>query len=479
MKICFSLSFILFTLNCAFAEQAITYPVYNNNSNIFEISSIETPAHTFLAVVYDAGPGDQAIVMRSIDFGVTWDSIINFEIDSVYGSTYDPFLSVDSVGNIYLSAMRGTAVNWGAYNGHDTWIWKSADDGLTWKQWGYSPNAGSNTGTDFPRTVAWSDQEFLMSYQLLNSPNYSINIARSSDGGATWNSVDTISISNLMIGCASIGRGFGGKVHLSFAERTTTQVYYAESSDTGRTFSTSIVVANFSSLGYMYLTSIVSNPLIQHHGILFHAAHRFENSYYAYTSNGINWNTTFLDSTSGYCDAFIDSSGIIHLAYGKVSGTMYYECYRYSVDSGATFSTPFAVDSVPFSASLAFSMGDYSSILDGSDGKIHITWCANDGNRCSAKHSVLVNPFASVPVIEDNVEYLINYSSVTKSLTISNQLNGKFDVEIYDALSKTIFAKSSASNTCVVNMQMFKAGVYLVRVGYADKKGVVKKIYVN
>lgn len=467
----------------ALAQQFNTYPLYSNNSNVIEISCIETPNHVLVAAVYDnpvQSGGDVIVLLRSLDYGISWDSVTTLSTDSVFGSYYDPFLSCDSMGNLYFVAMRGTAVNLSNYNGHDTWVLKSSDDGLTWTLNGASPNTGANSGTDFPRTVAWSNGMLVLTYQLSVAPATYINIARSFDGGNSWNALDTIPASTTdQICCSSLGIGPGSKINLSFYNFNSAQLFHAESADSGKTFSTPQVVSSVFDHGYYFLTSMLSNKNVQHKGIVSHPSHRFDKTYYTYTADGITWNTTFLDSMSAYADGFMDSSGTVHVSYGKIKGSEYYLYYRYSLDSGATFSSPLVIDSNPIIYPLSIGMGDYCSIFKASDGKIHISWCANDGVNCTAKHSVISGILTSSDYLSPKNKYTIKYSSSSHSLQISRQENDLFSIEILNAENKIVYQNNACYTTLSIDTEKFKTGIYFIRILDAAGQQVVKQVLMH
>ena len=467
---CFILCFFLCCSQNIFSQQINNYNVYGNSSDVLEISCVETPNHVFVAAVFDNPTNtgfDIVVILRSLDYGITWDSVTTLYQDSLYQGYIDPFLSCDSVGNIFLCAMRGIALT--TYNGHNTWILKSPDDGLTWTFQGFSPNQGPNGGTDFPRTKAWGNNTLALCYLLVTSGTTNVSITRSLDGGITWSPVDSIEGNGQFIGGSSLNQSSGNKLFMSYSNKNTKNIYFTFSIDSGLTLEPSVLVGSYNTLGYFYLTSMLANKNNSQKGIISHAAHNFENTYYFHSLNGVNWSSTLVDSSSGYSEGFIDDNGIVHVAYCKISNGIYYLYYRYSVDSGFTFSFPLAVDSNLITLPLQYAKGDYLSIFKAGDAKIHITWCDIMDSTTIAKHSIITSPILSVfnPIEVRNPSFLFNLQ--THLLQVLNENSKYYLIEIIDVLGKIVFQKNTNENKFVINTENYSHGTYIISL--TDDKG--------
>ncbi|CAN5453031.1 hypothetical protein BH11BAC2_BH11BAC2_06710 [soil metagenome] len=449
-----------------FSQQAVTYTVYGDSSNVYEISGLETQNGHLLTAIYDFLNGvDIVVVFRSDNGGMTWDSITTFGIDSAYHGYIDPYLTMDSVGTISLIAMRGVLQPGILYNGHNCWIQQSTDDGLTWNLHGFSPNIGSGSGTDFPRTSAWSVDQMLLTYQeIINSPPV-IVACTSSDGGISWsNLISFPSVNGHWIGGSSIKKGFGSKAYVTYSDLNDKQLYFSESYNNGITWSLMDTIGHYNSLGYFYLTSIITNQNISGYGVLSHAAHHFENLYY-YQKNSGTWSKTLIDSISGYAEGFMDSSGIIYVAYCKIGNQMVYLNYCYSIDGGITFTPPFTADSIQASVPITMSMiGDYSAIYKTSDGKIHISWVANYGDKVRAKHTIISNPVSikELPISSDGIN--VSYHPSLQQILVKHPSSLQYSLILMDISGKVIKKRTAESGNQVINTNGLTSGIYIVTI---------------
>lgn len=211
---------------------------------------------------------------RSFDNGVTWATVTLPRASQWYGA---------SAGNNAIMLLTGNAnasANCGII---------STDNGDTWSNISLPAVGGGSTAWQW-RNLAYGNGIFMAVANQANVANGALNVAVSSDNGATWSQSSTPVSGNASINFPSWVLGYGNGVFcIAEAGFVSDHTRAAISTDNGTTWTTKTLPAalNWNSIGYSNGTFIISgfNP---------------SNTIVRSTDNGNNWTAVTLPSTNNW-----------------------------------------------------------------------------------------------------------------------------------------------------------------------------------
>jgi len=196
--------------------------------------------------------------IRSPDGGKTWSPPVNVADDAVFGAHNFHALHAASDGSLYVSWLDSR-------NGKSAvYITRSTDAGRTWER---NRPVGSGEACPCCRTAlaTASDGTLYVAWRLVLPGNIrDIVVARSRDHGVSWTDPARVHADDWHVaGCPHAGPALqvddGGRLHVAWWTGKTGQagVFYAQSADSGRTFSAprALGVAKFSRPAHVQLVS--------------------------------------------------------------------------------------------------------------------------------------------------------------------------------------------------------------------------------
>lgn len=200
-----------------------------NNTGGFHDNSVAVSGSNVIAawVETQAPSGSDIVVARSTDGGATFSIPVNLSNNA--GFSHTPSLSI-SGSNVVVAWVDGrTAVN------TEIFVARSTDGGVTF---GSPINLSNNTGFSSSPAVSAYGNNIVIAWEDRTPGNTDIFYARSTDGGATFNSFVNLSNSSPPSGSPAISIS-GSTVLVSWSE---TQVLVVRSTDGGATFSPPIAL---------------------------------------------------------------------------------------------------------------------------------------------------------------------------------------------------------------------------------------------
>lgn len=435
-----------------------------NTSAVTELQTVETSANTFITalMINDVNYHSRTVIFRSIDNGVTWDSVFSYGADATFYATPDPVLTVDSAGNVYLTVMRHLPVN-GGFTAH-LWVYRSVDDGLTWTL--ESTPYNGTAFADFPSITSLGDGLTYLSYTHYDSDTSYIRFIRSFDGGTTW--IDTSTFGTLpSFGWTAVGSDLGfskdNKLFLSYGDYNLNVVYFTSSNDSGLTWAP-VQNIPIAAASYFNITKIVSGKNYSHLGIIAHQPHFLTSVYYINSlDTGNTWQPYLtISSNSAYCEGVIDNAGNVNLIYNENAYGTPRLCYRYSTDEGQTFGAPITLLSW---TSVSLTAGEYQSILLGNDGLFHVTYV--DWNQGGAAKHLIFAPLATDIYTVDASSHAprIFPNPVHDVLTFkSDETNAGATFDLINSDGMIMISGKVNLPSTSVNISSLAPGVYLLRV---------------
>ena len=156
-----------------------------NQTNSLELETILTHKNSLIAAVMErTNSVDRVVIYRSVNEGLNWQSIDTIQNGNQgRGDAYDPVMTIDSIGNIYLVMMRRNNGGSSILN-MDLALYRSSDDGATWQFISF-PHVNDEIA-DYPQIVATSNGELHMVYSYFSfTPIVEgvVNYIKSVDGG--------------------------------------------------------------------------------------------------------------------------------------------------------------------------------------------------------------------------------------------------------------------------------------------------------
>lgn len=304
-------------------------------------------------VLYSAGSANDAsfahwIVRTSSDVGVSW----NTSDDYVYPSgkaTAANVVGKDAAGNIYAAGYGSDTT------GVKHWIVRKLSPGSPGSSWGTVSDYILATGKSAEATsIAFSAGAIYVAGSALDSSNYTHWIVRkSTDGGSTWSTVDNYNLVTAKIsiayGIGVVGSGSAAGVYVVGAAVDSSNVnrwIVRKSTDGGATWST---VDNYNFVSgkdsYARTIAVDSNANIYVSGYASDASFNTKWIVKKSTDGGATWTVvdTFSEASNlsaGAYSLMIDSNDKIYVAgYASESNYKQRLTVRVSANGGSTWST--------------------------------------------------------------------------------------------------------------------------------------------
>ncbi len=213
------------------------------------------------------------------------------DVSNVVTSNYPISAVIDSSGNLYVAWTRNPVSG-----NNQVYVSKSANGGVTWQAAKEASSSTSGTSNFWGNIVAAPDGTVYVSWLSESGSAEAVTVAKSTDGGSTF-SAGTNATTALSVGINSIAVDSAGRV-------------YVADSFTPSGSSTSVVDVTWSDNGVTWSPhQKVSNPT----------------------------------SSTLFPALFVDSGGLVHLAWYNVVPSGYAIDYVQSRDRGATWSEPLAI----------------------------------------------------------------------------------------------------------------------------------------
>ena len=298
---------------------------------------------------------------RSTDNGETFDDAIN--ISNNTGNSY--FSRVSSYdNNVYVTWADNTQGN------YDIFFTRSTDNGKTFEK---AINLSNNTGdSDNSNLLFTRDKIFVTWIQAISEIQNDIFFAQSIDKGKTFSSSINLSNSSTQTSSNRIS-SYGNNVYIIWDEETFLRIYdifFTRSTDNGKTFEKAINLSNNTGDSYSHtLASFVNNVYVlgsnnnRHNDDIF-----FTRS----TDNGktfekaINLSNNTGDSYYGHLVSSENNVYVIWYDNSPIIGDIY---FTRSTDNGKTFEK-----AINLSNSSGFS---YPGRVVSSGNNVYVTWYDN------------------------------------------------------------------------------------------------------
>lgn len=315
---------------------------------------------------------ERTLIHRSIDNGMTWSVIDSIEPRNLEATVADPVLAHDDVGNFYLIVMR--VISW------DDWIidlelYKSIDDGLSWKF--ISKPYHDGKASDYPQLIAKGNGELFLVYNLadfvIQPWDVKINFTKSVNGGETWSTPHSFLIPqeffNFNTG-PDISWGKNKKLFVTFGSVVHNQIYHFTSDDFGDNWSNISISKNSTTISNN-ITKPISHTNFNFAGVLSHEPHETNTpiTYHSFIEE--NWNSIKL-SDGAYAQGYITNDGNVHVIYNQKESNTFNLKYVFSENKGKTFSTPMVLYSAKYTND---ELGEYQSLTLGNDGNFYLAFC--------------------------------------------------------------------------------------------------------
>lgn len=443
-----------------------------NKKPVTELQTIQTTSNTFISALMVDPPGgagsgyhDRSLyIYRSTDNGGNWDSVFFYGGGNGFYATVDPVITVDSVGNIFVVAMRSYPTN-NSFNAH-LWTFKSSDNGLTWVT--YTNTYTGNDLADYPSITALGNNLLFLSYTIYTTDSSYITFKRSNNGGTTWTNINTFNTftttHQYLAGMGSnLAWTMNSKLCLSFGDNTFPYVSYTSSLDSGKTWLPLQSIPMPTTAAFIN-TKIISSKNFNHIGII--ANHPHDQSYVYYLTSidgGNTWSNQTLSNKGAYGDGLIDNSGHVHLLYNEsLAGGSGQLSYRYSTNNGQTFCNAIPLFNWP---TTVFSKGEYQSLLLGSDGLLHATYVDwHDGDK--GKHLVFAPLLNSIHSVSPNSKAPKVYPiPATDQLIIECITPGeKMRFTLMDLSGKIVLSGKINTSKKTIDISTMEKGIYILQI---------------
>lgn len=251
----------------------------DDSAGFADKESIASDGNGTMYLAYDDLPnpaGDLADLRftRSTDGGRTWSPTVS--VAERRGTILGPVIAARPDGTVHVA--------WWNLTDGNVMADVSRDRGVTWgadvrvnNVWGSAPVIANSWESSMPSVVVNESGSVFVAWADRGAGNSDILVARSDDGGATWSAPaqvndDSSSLDQWMPALALDGRG---ALHAAWMDRRTgnLNVYYANSTDSGRTWSTNVRVT----------TAETSSSFVRPGDYLFLAADRNGTAYVVWT----------------------------------------------------------------------------------------------------------------------------------------------------------------------------------------------------
>jgi hypothetical protein len=452
------LIFFFITPYLLFAKDLEKSQVTDNVS--IELDAVQTKAGTFLAAVMITDKKEDILNCqirdyRSTNYGKSWDSVYSVDKDSSYQRNADPFMTIDSEGNIYIVLMRIKTISENIAN---LWVYKSNDDGLNWSIAG-KPVNGVNFA-DYPQIIAGDNGKLFVSYTEYKPSPFTINMTKSDDYGISWH--DSKTIKPGITGYSSVGADMAwlkdNIICIAFGDYGANTTYLTSSKDFGETWlpCTALPTISYS------VNKIVCSREFEHFGVITHNPHKSNSVvYFNYTlDGGYSWSNKIIDHSSAYCEGLIDKYGNYHIVYNNFENGKFNLTYVYSTDNGLNFSNPVKLISSSYNGSI--NKGEYQSLIMGKDNQLYITYI--DWSELSKVSQIVFPPMLINSVSQSESNSIKIYPNPAEDFfMLNNTISGEtYTIEIYNFEGQLVQQNSYNINGNKVNIKNLTTGSYLV-----------------
>jgi BNR repeat protein/type IX secretion system substrate protein len=443
-----------------------------NQTNSLELETILTHKNSLIAAVMErTNSVDRVVIYRSVNEGLNWQSIDTIQNGNQgRGDAYDPVMTIDSIGNIYLVMMRRNNGGSSILN-MDLALYRSSDDGATWQFISF-PHVNDEIA-DYPQIVATSNGELHMVYSYFSfTPIVEgvVNYIKSVDGGVSWSVPHSFSIPSKNPVGPDITSLTNDKLMISFGDNNQKKIYASISDDLGGTWSPLDTIDNSE---HNALCKPLRLSRGQYKSILSHRPHQLNTdlNYHFQNSDTSRWHSTYI-GVGAYAEFLQDSIGGIHVIYNQKNGNNFFLNYCFSTDSGLTFSTPSILYSAPFQLN---EPGEYQSLIQANDSLLFTVFCDWSAN---SKVTVLsFRPYLSTSVYLNEKE-LINPSTlkiypnpakeyITLDLSVFPDAK---ELLIFNVKGEVLIQKEvNALSHVKVPISRLTNGIYLIQLISSDK----------
>ncbi len=409
---------------------------------------------------------DEIYYKRSTDRGETWETDRRLT-EADYRSWCPSVAAADTMVHVVWEDNRSR--DW-----FDTYYKRSTDRGVTWS----GDERLSTTGLAFEPSVAAAGDTVHVVWDGLPSvmPGEPLEVyyLRSTDGGATWDSVTRLTNAPVNYAWQPAVAAAGGNVHVAWYDgrhgaASPAEVYYKRSTDGGATWGIDSRLTNDSAASQS--VSIAAS------GGRVHVAWSDERDgganeifYKRSTDGGATWQEdvrlTAPDGETSYFPSIAAAGDRVHVVWcddrhATMGDDIYYKC---STDGGQTWGGDTRLSAVDDDQSR------HPSIAVG-DPALQVVWHDNrDGNyevyyKC--------NPSGNVGASEAGVDFVAGAVCITPNpLSGSAVLNVRAvdgaGVRVYDALGRRVLARTfvarSEPASFPLDCRTLADGVYVVRV---------------
>lgn len=319
---------------------------------------------TFIVVAMERINGKKrAALYRSTDQGNSFE-LIDSILPNNGISIADPVLTVDQEGSYYLALMHTESVKPLIAAIH---IYKSTDDGMTWKLQSIPHESSLGTFPDYPQIDVDQNNNILLTYAVYDQSNHTEIkgiMACSNDHGLTW-TYQTTPFKR------AAGLNFKidqeGRAHVFVGIKGDT-VAYAATSDYGANWTEPVyLVINENEKSHM--TKPVHGSFENRLGFISHQPHQLSSGlFYHFRDEENNWQSTFF-GRGAYAEAIWDRNGVLHIFYHEKKRRKFRLNYIKSENQGKSFTKPQTIYKAKFENS---QFGEYQSLLLSPDNQFYL-----------------------------------------------------------------------------------------------------------
>ena len=272
----------------------------------------------------------------------------NVLVDDSLAATSSPRIAVDGNEDLHVVWMDQRNLN------TDLYYSKSTDQGTTWSPAVRIDNAPGTTASLLPDiAVNRSGTEVYVVYHDNRGGSQDIWLARSLDGGTTWN--PSVRVDDWLVGSgtsqtARVAVDDAGAVYAIFTDwRNSTspyQMFFAKSTNEGSSFGPNIQLSTVASGSFTWAPDIATEGTGQVYAAWTDATTSESVRVAASSNSGTTWSTATVQTGSPGmlmrgASLATRTGGRVSVAYPSSAGAVR---YSESVDFGATWTTPLQVD---------------------------------------------------------------------------------------------------------------------------------------
>ena len=438
-----------------------------------ELDAVQTKKGTFIAsVMYTDKSEDlrdcQVKFYRSSNNGKSWDSVYSVLAEDIYLRNADPFMSIDSEGNIYVIIMRLPQ----GFISH-LWVYKSTDDGLSWEVAG-KPVTGSSFA-DYAHVLGGNPGEVFAAYTEYNPSPSLIYFTNSTDYAQTWTTPKIlIKFSGNFAAVGSDIRWLkGNKIGIAFGDYNHQSTYFTYSNDFGKTWEK---LVDLPTITYT-VNKVIANKDFEHLGVISHNPHKQNSQIFFSFTDDVNstWTTKIIENSAAYCEGIIDNNGNYHIVYNDFDNGQSHLTYTYSTDKGKTFYNTQRLFSSSYNGSS--NVGEYQSLILGSDNKIYLTYV--DWSDKSSVSQIVFPPMLTniTPDKENDNAPMIFPNPADDYIRIKNINDGEnCNVEIYSVDGKLVIQSNFVNSDNSINLEKLIPGAYLIQIKLNNQTFIEKFI---